>query len=212
MSDFNIQVVPVTPFQQNCSLAWSKATMRGVVVDPGGDLPVIRGAVSRIGMTIDEIILTHGHIDHAGGAAELAAELGVKIVGPHEADRPLLERLELQARQYGMDDVRNVTPDRFLAEGETHEIAGETFQVFHCPGHSPGSVVLFSPVLRFAFMGDVLFQGSVGRTDLPGGSHEALIASIKTKLLPLGDDVAFLPGHGPASTLGEEKVSNPFLR
>lgn len=212
MSDFNIQVVPVTPFQQNCSIAWSSATMRGVVVDPGGDLPTIRSAIARAGMTVDAIILTHGHIDHAGGAAELAAELGVKIVGPHAADEPLLARLELQAKQYGMDDVRNVKPDRYLAEGETLDIAGQTFEVFHCPGHSPGSVVLFAPSLRFAFMGDVLFQGSVGRTDLPGGSHDTLISSIKTKLLPLGDDVAFLPGHGPGSTLGQEKATNPYLR
>ncbi len=212
MSDFKIQVVPVTPFQQNCSIAWSEATMRGVVVDPGGDVGTIRAALADAGVTADFILLTHGHIDHAGGAAELAAELGVKVVGPHEADRPLLERLEAQGRQYGMDDVRNVTPDRFLSEGETVDIAGLPFGVLHCPGHSPGSVVLHSPTLRFAFMGDVVFQGSVGRTDLPGGSHEQLITSIRTKILPLGDDVAFLPGHGPGSTVGQERATNPFLR
>ena len=211
MSDFKIQIVPVTPFGQNCSLAWSDSTKRGVVVDPGGDLPLIREAISQAGIAVDAIVLTHGHIDHAGGAAELAAELGVEVIGPHEADQPLLDRLEQQGRTYGIDDVRNVKPDRYLAEGEALEIAGVPFQILHCPGHSPGSVVLFAPSLRFAFMGDVLFQGSVGRTDLPGGSHEALIAAIKTKLLPLADDVAFLPGHGPASTIGEERVSNPFL-
>jgi hydroxyacylglutathione hydrolase len=212
MADFNIQVVPVTPFQQNCSIAWSEATKRGVVVDPGGDVPTIRAALDRLGVTAEAIVLTHGHIDHAGGAAELAADLGVKIIGPHEGDRPLLQRLEIQGRQYGMDDVRNVEPDRYLAEGETLDIAGVTFEVLHCPGHSPGSVVLFAPSLGFCFMGDVLFQGSVGRTDLPGGSHETLISSITTKLLPLGDDVAFLPGHGPGSTIGQEKATNPFLR
>ncbi len=212
MTDFNIQVVPVTAFEQNCSLAWSAATKRGVVVDPGGDLPAIRSAIAALGIGIDAILLTHGHIDHAGGAAELAADLGVDVIGPHEADRPLLDRLELQARQYGLDGVRNVVPDRFLAEGEHVEIAGVTFDVLHCPGHSPGSVVLFSPALRFAFMGDVLFQGSVGRTDLPGGSHEKLISAIRTKILPLGDDVSFLPGHGPGSTIGEERATNPFLR
>lgn len=212
MTDFSIQVVPVTPFQQNCSLAWSKSSMRGVVVDPGGDIDLIRAAIERAGIAIDTILLTHGHIDHAGAAEALRDEISVPIVGPHEADRPLLERLEQQGRQYGIDDVRNVTPDRFLADGDTIEIAGSTFDVLHCPGHSPGSVVLHSPVLRFAFMGDVLFNGSVGRTDLPGGSHEQLIDAIRTKILPLGDDVSFLPGHGPGSTIGHERLTNPFLR
>lgn len=212
MPEFNIQVVPVTAFQQNCSLAWSESTRRGVVVDPGGDLDTIRAAIAKAGITIDAILLTHGHIDHAGAAAELRDELEVPIVGPHEADRPLLDRLEQQGRQYGLDGVRNVTPDRFLNEGDTVEIAGSTFDVLHCPGHSPGSVVFHSPILRFALMGDVLFNGSVGRTDLPGGSHEALIDAIKTKILPLGDDVSFLPGHGPGSTIGHERLTNPFLR
>jgi hydroxyacylglutathione hydrolase len=212
MPDFAIQVVPVTPFEQNCSIAWSETTKRGVVVDPGGDLPRIRQAIAALGVTVDKIVLTHAHIDHAGEAAALATELGVPIVGPHTADKPLLDRLEQQGRQYGMDNARAVTPDRWLAEGDSVEIAGVDFAVLHCPGHSPGSVVLFSKDLRFAFMGDVLFAGSVGRTDLPGGSHEALINAIVTKLLPLGDDVSFLPGHGPGSTIGHERVSNPFLQ
>ena len=212
MPDFAIQVVPVTPFQQNCSIAWSQETRRGAVIDPGGDLELIRQAIERLGVTLDAILLTHGHIDHAGAAAALKDELGVDIIGPHEADAPLLARLEQQGRQYGLDDARNVTSDRFLADGDTVEIAGVNFDVLHCPGHSPGSVVFFAPSLRFAFMGDVLFKGSVGRTDLPGGSHETLLRSIREKVLPLGDDVSFLPGHGPGSTIGEERTSNPFLR
>ena len=212
MPDFSIQVVPVTAFEQNCAIAFSQSTKRGAVIDPGGDLAQIREAVRQLGVTVETIYLTHGHIDHAGGAAELAEELGVDIVGPHEADKPLLDRLELQARQYGLADVRNVTPSRFLAEGEQVTIAGVTFDVLHCPGHSPGSVVFSSPELKFAFMGDVLFNGSVGRTDLPGGSHETLIRAIAEKVLPLGDDVAFLPGHGPGSTIGHERLTNPFLR
>jgi glyoxylase-like metal-dependent hydrolase (beta-lactamase superfamily II) len=212
MPDFAIQVVPVTPFGQNCSIVWSQETRRGVVVDPGGDLDLIRAAIETAGVAIDAILLTHGHIDHAGAAADLKDEIGVAIIGPHDADGPLLARLEDQGRQYGLDGVRNVTPDRYLRDGETVEIAGVTFDVLHCPGHSPGSVVFASPALRFAFMGDVLFKGSVGRTDLPGGSHETLLRSIRDKILPLGDDVSFLPGHGPGSTIGEERASNPFLR
>jgi glyoxylase-like metal-dependent hydrolase (beta-lactamase superfamily II) len=212
MSDFAIQVVPVTPFEQNCSIAFSQATKRGVVVDPGGDLARIRQAIAGAGITIDKILLTHGHIDHAGGAAALAAELGVPIEGPHLADKPLLDRLDVQGRQYGLTDARVVTPDRWLDEGDTVEIGGVTFDVLHCPGHSPGSVVFVSTDLRFAFMGDVLFNGSVGRTDLPGGDPDTLIASIRTKLLPLGDDISFLPGHGPGSTIGHERQTNPFLQ
>jgi hydroxyacylglutathione hydrolase len=212
MSDFAIQVVPVTPFEQNCSLAWSETTKHGVVVDPGGDLPRIREAIAAAGITIDKIVLTHGHIDHAGEAAALAAELGVPIEGPHRDDKPLLDNLAQQGRQYGLDNARAVTPDRWLEEGSTVDMAGMPFEVLHCPGHSPGSVVLVSKELRFAFMGDVLFQGSVGRTDLPGGSQTTLIDAIRTKLLPLGDDVAFLPGHGPGSTIGHERLTNPFLQ
>jgi glyoxylase-like metal-dependent hydrolase (beta-lactamase superfamily II) len=211
MPDFAIQVVPVTPFEQNCSIAWSETTKRGVVVDPGGDLPRIRQAIAAAGVTVETILLTHGHIDHAAGAADLAAELGVPVHGPHLADKPLLDRLELQGQQYGIP-ARAVTPDRWLEEGDTVAIGGAEFGILHCPGHSPGSVVFFSSDLRFAFMGDVLFNGSIGRTDLPGGNHEQLIEAIRTKILPLGDDVSFLPGHGPGSTVGHERMTNPFLR
>lgn len=212
MSDVQIQVVPVTQFEQNCSLVWSQATKRGTVVDPGGDVPRILEAIATAGITVERILLTHGHLDHAGGAADLKAALGVEVVGPHEADAPLLARIAEQGRSYGMDDLKSVTPDRYLRDGDTIEIAGVTFDVLHCPGHSPGSLVYVSKELGFALMGDVLFAGSVGRTDLPGGSHETLIRSITDKVLPLGDAVQFLPGHGPASTIGQERATNPFLR
>lgn len=207
-------IVPVTPFQQNCSLIWDPATKVGAVVDPGGDIDRIEAAIAETGIKVEKILLTHGHIDHAGGADELRAKLGVKIEGPHEADRFLLQGIEKQAREYGLGalGVRNVLPDRWLVEGDTVTIAGRTFEIFHCPGHSPGSVVMFNRAQRFALVGDVLFRGSIGRTDFPYGDHAALISAIKTKLLPLGDDVAFICGHGPTSTIGAERRSNPFIR
>ena len=211
MSQLAITVVPVTLFEQNCSLVWNSETKEGVVVDPGGDLARIRAAIKEKGVTVDKILLTHGHIDHAGGAAELAAELGVPIGGPHQADAFLLERLAQAGAAYGITGARPVTPTRWLEEGDRVMIGGSEFEVLHCPGHSPGSVVFFSRELGFALMGDVLFRGSVGRSDIPGGDHATLISSIKSKLLPLGDEVSFLPGHGPASTIGEERRSNPFL-
>ncbi|MGO4570515.1 MBL fold metallo-hydrolase [Microvirga sp. 2TAF3] len=212
MSDVRAAIIPVTPFQQNCTLLWNDTTKKGAVVDPGGDLDRIRKAIADSGVTVEKIILTHGHIDHAGAATELKEELGVPIEGPHEADQPLLERLPEQGRAYGFEGVRAVTPDRFLNEGDTVSVGDMTLEVLHCPGHSPGSVVLFSPQERFALVGDVLFNGSVGRTDLPGGSSSALISSIKDKVLPLGDDVTFICGHGPMSTIGHERETNPFLQ
>nr|PZN87725.1 MAG: hypothetical protein DIU57_01770 [Pseudomonadota bacterium] len=203
-------IVSVTPFQQNCTLIWDPTTNGGAVVDPGGDLDRVQAAIAKAGMTVEKIILTHGHIDHAGGAADLRDALGVPIEGPHEADRFLLDGLEEQGRVYGMK-ARAVAPDRWLKEGDTVEVAGHRFSVLHCPGHSPGSVVLYNSSQRFALVGDVIFRGSIGRTDFPYGDHDALITAIKTKLLPLGDDVAFICGHGPTSTFGAERVSNPFL-
>jgi hydroxyacylglutathione hydrolase len=203
-------IIPVTPFQQNCTLVWDPATMIGAIVDPGGDLEIIEDAIRETGMKPEKIIITHGHIDHAGGAAELKERLGVSIEGPHEADRPLLDALAEQGKAYGME-ARPVTPDRWLAEGDTVTIAGHKFEVLHCPGHSPGSVVLVNKAQRFALVGDVLFQGSIGRTDLPFGDHKALIHAIRTKLLPLGDEFAFICGHGPTSTIGNERRSNPFI-
>jgi len=207
-----IMVIPVTPFQQNCTLVWDRSTLKGAVVDPGGDVPVILDAIKQAGVEVEKIVLTHGHIDHIGGAADLAEALGVPVEGPHEDDRELIERVVDQARQFGLPDVKPVEPDLWLYDGDTVTFAGRTFEVLHCPGHAPGHVVFFDREMRFALSGDVLFAGSIGRTDLPGGNHDVLISSIKTKLLPLGDDVSFIPGHGPASTLGHERQTNPFLK
>ena len=210
-------VIPVTPFQQNCAVLWDDATGRGVVVDPGGDVPTILSALTELKLGVDRILLTHGHVDHAAGAAELrdalAASQGtpVRIEGPDERDRFLLDGLEEQAARLGLP-ARNVTPDRWLAEGDTVAIAGQDFSVLHCPGHTPGHIVFVSAALRVAIVGDVLFRGSIGRTDFPYGDHAALLAAIHGKLLPLGDDIGFLCGHGPGSTFGHERQRNPFLR
>ena len=211
MPDIRAAIIPVTPFEQNCTLLWNDRTKKGAVIDPGGDLDRIRQAIAETGMSVEKILLTHGHIDHAGGAAELKENLGVPVEGPHEADRFLLDRLEESGRGYGLE-ARPVTPDRWLQEGDVVTVGDLVLDVLHCPGHSPGSVVFVAPGQRFAIVGDVLFQGSVGRTDLPGGDGRALIRSIKDKLLPLGDDVAFICGHGPASTIGQERQTNPFLQ
>ncbi|GJE25207.1 MBL fold metallo-hydrolase [Methylobacterium organophilum] len=206
-------IIPVTPFQQNCTLIWDEATKVGAVVDPGGDLERIEKAIRDQGVKVEKILLTHGHIDHAGGAAELKERLGgVPIEGPHAADKFLLDSLPLTGADYGLDGARAVTPDRWLDEGDSVTVGGLGFDILHAPGHSPGSVVFVSRDARFALVGDVVFQGSVGRTDLPGGNHEQLIRMIKEKVLPLGDDVAFIPGHGPTSTLGKERATNPFLQ
>jgi glyoxylase-like metal-dependent hydrolase (beta-lactamase superfamily II) len=206
-------IVTVTPFQQNCTLIWDEATKRGAVVDPGGDLDRIEAAIAKTGMTVEKILLTHGHIDHAAGAAELKEKLGgIPIEGPHEADRFLLDSLVQSGLAFGMTDARNVTPDRWLAEGDTVTAAGTIFSILHCPGHSPGSVAYVSREQRFALVGDVLFRGSIGRTEgLPQASHADLIRSIREKLLPLGDDMVFICGHGPTSSIGQERTTNPFL-
>jgi len=211
MGQLNAGIVPVTPFQQNCAILFDDETKRGVVVDPGGDVDRIMAALKDNGIVAEAIWLTHGHIDHAGGAMELKEALGVDIIGPHEADRFLLDNLEMQASRYGMAGVRNCVPDRFLSEGETVSFSDHAFEVLHCPGHAPGHVVYFNRAAKFAHVGDVLFHGSVGRTDLPGGDHAALIGSIKEKLLPLGDEIGFLCGHGPGGRFGEERLNNPFL-
>lgn len=208
---FRVAVIPVTGFQQNCSIVYDNTSRQGAVVDPGGDVVTIMEAIGKMGLTIGKILLTHGHIDHAGGAAELREKLGVAIEGPHEADKFLLDNLPQSGARYGMMGARAVTPDRWLKDDDEVQVAGHVFSVIHAPGHSPGSVVFFNSANRFALMGDVLFQGSIGRTDLPGGSHETLLKSIRDKVLPLGDDVVFLPGHGSASSIGDERAGNPFL-
>ena len=212
MSKARAVIIPVTPFQQNCTLLWSEASKRGVVIDPGGDLATIERAIEQTGVTVEKIWLTHGHVDHAAGAAELKERLAVPIEGPHKADLFLLERLADSARAFGIAGARNVTPDRWLEEGDQVGVDDLVFDVLHCPGHSPGSVAFFNAAQRFAIVGDVLFRGSVGRSDIPGGNHQTLIGSIKAKLLPLGEDVTFICGHGPASTIGEERATNPFLQ
>lgn len=204
-------IIPVTALQQNCTLLWCEATRRAVVFDPGGDVPHIRAAIDEAGVTVEQIWLTHGHFDHVGGADELREALGVPIVGPHVADKFLLDHVVDSAARFGLSGMRDVAPDRWLTEGETLSLGELTFSILHCPGHSPGSVVFFNPQMRFAVVGDVLFNGSIGRTDLPGGNHAALLASINDKLLPLGDDVGFICGHGPGSTFGDERRTNPFL-
>ena len=205
-------IVPVTPFQQNCTLLWCEVTKRAVVIDPGGDLPEVERAITRAGVCVDKIWLTHGHVDHVAGASDLKTNLKVSIEGPHKDDLFLLQHVAETGRSYGMWNASNVTPDRWLEEGDQVQIGELTFNVLHCPGHSPGSIVYFNPVQRLAIVGDVLFAGSIGRTDLPGGDYQQLIESIKDKLLPLGDDVAIISGHGPTSTIGHERATNPFLQ
>ncbi len=212
MSRLTLEIVPVTPFRQNCCILFDADSKRGVVVDPGGDVPAILAAIDRLGVEIDAIWITHGHIDHAGGAMDLKDATGVEIVGPHKADQSLLSRLEDQARMFGLTGaVRNAAPDRWLEEGDVLELGAHRFEVLHTPGHSPGHVVFFERSARFLHAGDVLFSGSIGRTDLPGGDHATLLRSIREKVLPLGDDVGFICGHGPGSRLGDERRGNPFL-
>jgi hydroxyacylglutathione hydrolase len=206
------RIIPVTPFQQNCTLLWCEATKRAVVIDPGGDLPDIERAIAEAKVTVDKIWLTHGHIDHVGGANELRAKLNVPIDGPHRSDQYLLDHVVDTALMFGIDGVRNVTPDRWLEEGEQVQVGQLTFDVLHCPGHSPGSVAFINAAQRLAIVGDVLFSGSIGRTDLPGGDHRQLLKSITDKLLPLADDVTVLSGHGPVTTIGRERATNPFIQ
>lgn len=204
-------VLPVTPLQQNCAILWNDQDRRASIIDPGGDVARIAEVLGELGLQAERILLTHGHIDHAGGAAALAETLSVPVWGPAVEDRFLLEGLATQGRAYGIAEARNLTPDRWLAEGNTVAIAGEDFSVLHCPGHTPGHVVFVSPAARVAIVGDVLFRGSIGRTDFPYGDAAALISAIRTKLFPLGDDIAFLCGHGPGGSFGEERRSNPFV-
>jgi len=204
-------IVPVTPFQQNATLLWCEETRQAAVCDPGGDLPAILRVVAREGLTLEKILVTHGHIDHAGGVAELAASQGIPIEGPQVDDRFWIDGMPEQSRMFGFPAVQSFVPDRWLADGDRVTVGRQTLDVLHCPGHTPGHVCFYHAPSRLALVGDVLFQGSIGRTDFPKGDYDTLIASIRERLLPLGDDVRFIPGHGPMSTFGEERRFNPFV-
>lgn len=207
----NLSVIPVTQFQQNCSVLWCDATSRAAVVDPGGDLDEVLAVVAQHGLQLEKILLTHAHIDHAGATHELASRLGLPIEGPHRDDLFWIEQLAMQSRMFGFPEAQPFTPDRWLEQGDRVAVGDVALEVLHCPGHTPGHVVFFHMAQRFAIVGDVLFKGSIGRTDFPRGDHDTLIRSIRDNLFPLGDDVRFLPGHGPMSTFGEERRSNPFV-
>jgi glyoxylase-like metal-dependent hydrolase (beta-lactamase superfamily II) len=212
-------IVPVTPFQQNCTIIYDEDTKAAAVIDPGGDVPRILAALAKNELDVTAIWLTHGHLDHAGGVNDLREALHarpgrapVAVIGPDRRDEPLLHSLAQQGAMFGVKGMRNVTPDRYLTEGEQLSVGPHVFDVLHCPGHTPGHVVFINHAAKFAQLGDVLFQNSVGRTDFPYGDHAALIDAIKTKLLPLGDDYSFVCGHGPGSTIGAERQNNPFIQ
>jgi glyoxylase-like metal-dependent hydrolase (beta-lactamase superfamily II) len=208
----NYETVPVTNFAQNCSVVWCPRTLEGAVIDPGGDLPRVRAAAARHGVRLTQILLTHAHIDHAGGTGTLAREMGLPIVGPHRGDQFWIDGLAQQARMFGFAPAEPFTPTRWLEDGDTVAVGRSTLAVRHCPGHTPGHVVFHSAEAQRAFVGDVLFAGSIGRTDFPGGDHDTLISSITQRLWPMGDDTVFIPGHGPESTFGRERRSNPYVR
>lgn len=203
--------VPVTPFQQNCTLLWCEDSKRAAVVDPGGDIERILAAVEERGLKLEKILLTHGHLDHVGGTAALAKQLQLPVEGPHKEDGFWIEQLPMQAQMFGFPAVETFTPDRWLQQGDTVTVGDQELEVYHCPGHTPGHVVFFHRPSKLALVGDVLFAGSIGRTDFPKGDHDTLIRSITERLWPLGDDVRFIPGHGPMSTFGQERQTNPFV-
>jgi hydroxyacylglutathione hydrolase len=204
-------IAPVTPLAQNCTIVWCAKTRKAAIIDPGGEVPRLLEALKAHDLTLEKIWITHGHLDHAGGAAALQAATGAPIEGPHPDDAFWIEDIGQSGARWGMPDAKSFTPDRWLADGDVVTLGETQFEVFHCPGHTPGHVVFFHREARFAQVGDVLFQGSIGRTDFPRGNHGDLIASITGKLWPLGDDVAFVPGHGPMSTFGQERKTNPFV-
>jgi glyoxylase-like metal-dependent hydrolase (beta-lactamase superfamily II) len=203
--------IPVTAFQQNCSLIWDESTRQAAIIDPGGDLDHVLAQIKRLDLNLEQIWLTHAHIDHAGGTGELARRAGLPIIGPHPGDQFWIDALPQQSVMFGFPRAEAFTPTRWLHEGDTVCLGGYTLQVRHCPGHTPGHVVFYSPDLNRAFVGDVLFAGSIGRTDFPQGNFDQLIDIIRTKLWPLGDDTVFIPGHGPESSFGRERRSNPFV-
>ncbi|MFH8134010.1 MBL fold metallo-hydrolase [Pantoea osteomyelitidis] len=208
----NYHIIPVTAFAQNCSVIWCEQSREAALVDPGGDAATIKQQLAQLDLTPAQILLTHGHLDHVGAAAELAAHYQVPVIGPQKLDAFWLEALPAQSQMFGLEKCAPLTPDRWLEEGDSVQVGNVTLEVLHCPGHTPGHIVFFDRTGRLLVSGDVIFNGGVGRTDFPQGNHQHLIAAIKQKLLLLGDDVTFLPGHGPVSTLGRERISNPFLQ
>ena len=211
MTMLHYLTVPVTGFQQNCSIVWCDQTHQAAVIDPGGDLDKVLAEVERRGLQLQQIWLTHAHIDHAGGTGELARRLGLPIVGPHEGDQFWIDQLPQQSKMFGFPAAEAFTPMRWLHDGDTVQIGQETLNVRHCPGHTPGHVVFHAPQIDRVFVGDVLFAGSIGRTDFPGGDHATLINSITQRLWPMGDQTVFIPGHGPESTFARERRMNPFV-
>ena len=205
-----LALLPVTPLQQNCTLLWCTKTMKGAFTDPGAELDRLQAAAKKLGVTVEKILVTHGHIDHCGQAGILAEELGVPIEGPHEEDLFWIARLEDDGQRYGING-KPFQSDRYLVDGDTVTVGELVLDVIHCPGHTPGHVVFHHAPSQVAIVGDVLFQGSVGRTDFPMGNHQDLITAITGKLWPLGDDVHFVPGHGPTSTFGYERKTNPYV-
>jgi len=204
-------IVPVTPYQQNCSILICEQTRRAAVVDPGGEIPRLQDALQQLNVTLEKILLTHGHLDHCAAADELRKLYDVPIEGPQREDRFWIERLPEATQRMGFPHADAFEPDRWLEDGDLVQFGEQTLEVLHCPGHTPGHVVFFHRGVRLALVGDVLFKGSIGRTDFPRGDYDTLVRSIREKLWPLGDDVTFVPGHGPASTFGEERLSNPFV-
>jgi glyoxylase-like metal-dependent hydrolase (beta-lactamase superfamily II) len=208
----DFRILPVTPFQQNCTLLWCERTRRAAIIDPGGESARILALIEDLGLVPECILLTHGHLDHVSASGDLAAHLGLPIIGPHRDDAFLIHALPAQCAQFGFPPARAFEPDRWLVQGDTVRVGDETLEVLHCPGHTPGHLVFFHAAGRLAQVGDVLFRGSIGRTDFPRGNHAQLIQSITGRLFPLGDDVRFIPGHGPMSSLGVERRTNPFVQ
>lgn len=204
-------VHPVTALQQNCTTVWCVKTNKAAVIDPGGSVDAILGQIEKLGLTLDQIWITHGHLDHAGGAAEMKEKSGAPIIGPQEEDQFWIDQIPASGLMYGIPEARSFVTDRWLNDGDTLTLGETTWEVRHCPGHTPGHVIFFNREARFAQVGDVLFRGSIGRTDFPRGNHADLLNAIVTKLWPLGDDVTFVPGHGPSSTFGQERRDNPFV-